>query len=70
MHHLGKSKISSLITNIVLYETKLYLSFSQTINEEKDGDGGQHRDLPRFVDIFFLFSFLLDVIINFGSCKY
>lgn len=38
----------------------LYLSFSQTINEEKDAEGGQHRDLPRFV---YLFSLLfLDVI--------
>lgn len=41
----------------MLYEIKLYLSFSQTINEEKDAEGGQHRDLPRFVNIYF-FSFL------------
>jgi len=34
----------------------LYLSFSQTINEEKDAESGQHRDLPRFVNIYIFFS--------------
>lgn len=51
----------------MLYEIKLYLSFSQTINEEKDAESGQHRDLPRFVNISFLFSFSFSsVIINFN----
>jgi len=35
----------------------LYFSFSQTINEEKDAESGQHRDLPRFVNIYIYFFF-------------
>lgn len=38
--------------------TKLHFSFSQTINEEKDGDG-QHRDISR--SIFFSNIFQLNI---------
>lgn len=41
----------------------LYFSFSQTINEEKDGDG-QHRDISRFVEICVLLNFLYLKISN------
>jgi len=33
----------------------LYFSFSQTINEEKDAESGQHRDLSRFVNMYIFF---------------
>lgn len=63
MEYYNKHNICFFMIEAVFENIDLYFSFSQTINEEKDGDG-QHRDISRFVETCVLLNFLYLKISN------